>query len=420
MSRTHSKAPALAGRLANSPLPELLAYACNHRFTGALVLEPRAGERSGLFFQEGAVFRARTAGVDQALARQVLEQAELSQEDLVSAARFARQSGRDVFSSVQELALLSQESLEIARARFVEGQVHALSRLPVDTVYGFFPELDTLKKAPGPKKPLPPLNLIIACILNEGSIDRFRGQLEPFKTDRLLLRGQEWELGPSTGAVHAVVSRLRRSPHSFEELRLLNVVDERELVACVYALRLTQRLAPEGNVSARASTPLGVPRRASSQSLNAVKYASVSAPDVEPRDTLPEVGYAPPAGLASEPPRRKLSAAEQKRYWQEQSAESRALEAWAKAEGGDPAQLEKALQMVEKAVEFFPKNPRIRYYAGCLYRSAQRLDEAASEFRRVLSIDPDNIEAKTELELLNRRSGIPPSKGVFQRLRKKR
>lgn len=418
MAREHAKSPALAGRLQSSPVPELLAYAHNHRFTGALVLESEQRARSGVFFEKGAVLRARASGIEQQLARRVLREAALSGDDLVVAARFARESGRDIFMSVDELGLLPPERLEVARAEFVHQQVRALVELPADSVYGFFPELDTLRKLPGPSRPLPALNLIIDCILAEPSLERCRQQLEPFRNDRMtLLEPSSPDAAARPALIWPVVARLSRAPHSFEELRLLNLVEERELVACMYALRLTRRVIREGNPTRRPSWPSRVARRTSSQGFRAVGGSEPPAAKRSAhRDTLPEVGYRPPE---SEVPRRRLSDAEQKRYWQEQNAESKALEAWAIAEGSDAAGVEKATLIVEKALAFFPDNPRIHFYAGCLYRRARRYEEAANEFRRVLTLDPDNLEARHELDSLLRRSD-PPSKGVFGRLLKKR
>ena len=108
MTREHAKSPAVAGRLDNSPLPELLAYALNHEFTGALVLESVDQARSGIHFEAGAVSRARAAGAEQALAREALAEAKLPEEDLVLAAHFARESRRDIFTAVEHLALLSR------------------------------------------------------------------------------------------------------------------------------------------------------------------------------------------------------------------------------------------------------------------------------------------------------------------------
>src|SRR5690606_28704423 len=98
MPRDYAKSPAVAGRLHNSPLPELLAYAFNHQFTGAIVLENPGKPRSGLFLKSGGVCRARAADMEQTLARHVLQKAEVTDQQLVRAAQVARGSQCDIFT----------------------------------------------------------------------------------------------------------------------------------------------------------------------------------------------------------------------------------------------------------------------------------------------------------------------------------
>lgn len=419
VSRDQAAVPTVAGRLDTSPIPELLAYALNQQFTGALVLQSSSQERSGVLFSNGSVWRARVAGLDQILARQVLRFAGLSDEDLALATRFARESARDIFTGVGELALLSVESLESARTQFVDRQVRALVTLPPDTAFGFFPDLDTLKKSPGPLQPLAPLDLLIACILEEASIERCRDHLDPIKNEKLkLVESVAIKPDSAVAGLRPVIERIRRGPHSLEDLRLLNLVPEPHLIACIYALRLTRRVAREGSPSGRPSWPGRVPRRNSSQGFAPDPRADLrNTGERERPETLPEVGM--PTTYDSEPPARDWGPSERERARQEQAAESKALEAWALAEGGDPVQIRKALLMVEKAVKYFPDNAQIRFYAGCLYRLVRKDDRAAHEFRRVLSLDPDHSQAQHELDLLGRRSAPPPSKGVFGRLRRK-
>jgi tetratricopeptide (TPR) repeat protein len=417
----HAQDPTIAGRLDSSPMPELLAYAFNEQFQGSVVLQSARQARSGILFAGGHVVRARAAGMDQSLARQVLEGNGLTEADLIQASRFAQQASSDVFTAVERLGLLNAETLESARAAFVERQVRALGSLPADTVFGFFPELDTLKRSPGPAQPLVSFDLIVACLLEEPSLDRCRDQLEPIKNERLKPVGTVGvKPGSSVARVRPVIDRIKRAPHSLEELRLLNLVPERDLVACVYALRLTRLVAREGSASGRPSWPSRVPRRNSSQAFRLDPNEVVARTGTRPhRETLPDLGI-PGAELDSVPPgRSSFPPSARQRQWQEQNAESKALEAWALAEGGDPVQIKKALAIVEKAVEFFPNNPQIRFYAGCLYRLVRQHDAAARAFRRVLTLDPDNSEAQRELDLLGKRSVPPASKGVFGRLRRK-
>src|SRR5688500_13941531 len=138
-SGDRTKDPTIAGRLDSSPIAELLAHAFNEQFHGSVVLQSVHQPRSGILFVGGHVLRARAAGMDQALARQVLEGSGLTEADLIRASHFAQQASRDVFTAVEQLGLLSSETLESARSQFVERQVRALGSLPSDTVFGFFP-----------------------------------------------------------------------------------------------------------------------------------------------------------------------------------------------------------------------------------------------------------------------------------------
>src|SRR5690606_3159112 len=133
---------------------------------------------------------------------------------------------------------------------------------------------------------------------------------------------------------------------------------ERDLVACIYALRLTRLLTREGSASGRPSWPSRVPRRSSSEAFRLdPNEVMPRPPGRERRETLPEVGLPTPE-FDPPPQRSTLPPLARQRQWQEQNAESKALEAWALAEGGDPVQIKKALAVVEKAVEFFPNNPQ--------------------------------------------------------------
>lgn len=415
-----AKGPTIAGRLDSSPIPEVLAYAFNQHFDGSVVLQSERQLRSGILFTGGHVLRARAAGLDQALARQVLEGSGLTEANLIAASRHAQQVGCDVFTAVEQLGLLGADALESARAAFVERQVRALGSLPGATLFGFFPGLDTLKKSPGPAQALASFDLIVACLLEEPSLDRCRDQLEPIKNERLKPTGTVGVRPGSTVArVRPVIDRLKRAPHSIEELRLLNLVPERDLVACIYALRLTRLVAREGSASGRPSWPSRVPRRNSSEAFRLdPQEVGAGTGTRQRRETLPELGL-PASEVDPTPPRSTLPPSARQRHWQEQNAESKALEAWALAEGGDPVQIKKALVVVEKAVEFFPNNPQIRFYAGCLYRLVRQHEQAARAFRKVLTLDPEHTEAQRELDLLGKRSVPPPSKGVFGRLRRK-
>ena len=393
MSENSSPAAAIAGRMENSPLPELLTYAFNQSFSGTLVLESDEHGKSAISFNQGSVAHAFAAGQEETFANQALSAAGLPL-DLLSAARHSASGAPlDVFTLVEGQRLLQPERIEFARARFVESQTLSLTRLPGHTVYGFFEGLDYLSASPGPLEPLEPLLLIFQAILLEPAVKRCRHLLDPFKRDRM-------SLSPSArlhdahfdASERSVISRLSGAPHSFEDLRLLNLTSEDRLVA----LRAT------GQVAATAETrDSRVPRTVSSQALKAVTPSERSN-DADGSQR-----------------RGKLSEAEAKRLWDERAAEAKALEAWASAEG-DHRKLKRALAIVDQAAKSFPRNAQIRYYRGCLHKQANDVDQAMSEFRRVLDLDPENLEALRELEVLNRRARAGAKKGMFGLLRKKR
>jgi tetratricopeptide (TPR) repeat protein len=239
--------------------------------------------------------------------------------------------------------------------------------------------------------------LIFQAILIEPAVDRCRRLLDPFRHDRLNLavtaRPQDAHFDATE---RAVISRLDESPHSFEALRLLNLTSLDRLVALVYTLRATRQVAASGFRDSR------VPRTASSQGLRSV------SPDE--RLSLPSSGA---------PGRDRHKESQAKRLWDERTMEARALEAWASAEGDD-RQLKKALVIVDRAAKSFPRNAQIRYYRGCLHKQANDVEQAMTEFRRVLDLDPENLEAMRELEVLNRRANAAAKKSVFGLLRRKR
>lgn len=396
MAEKSSPPAAIAGRMENSPLPELLTYAFNQSFSGTLVLESDEHGKSAISFSQGEVAHAFAAGQEETFANQALSAAGLPLDFLAAARQSASGTPLDVFTLVEGQRLLPPDRVEFARERFVESQALSLTRLPGHTVYGFFEGLDYLSASPGPLEPLEPLLLIFQAILLEPAVQRCRRLLDPFKRDRM-------SLSPSArlheahfdGSERAVISRLNGAPHSFEDLRLLNLTTEDRLVALIYTLRATRQVAATDTRDSR------VPRTVSSQALKAVSPSErTSEADASQRT-------------------RRLSEAEAKRLWDERTMEAKALEAWASAEG-DHRKLRRALAVVDQAAKTFPRNAQIRYYRGCLHKQANDVDQAMNEFRRVLDLDPENLEALRELEVLNRRAREGAKKGMFGLLRKKR
>jgi tetratricopeptide (TPR) repeat protein len=235
--------------------------------------------------------------------------------------------------------------------------------------------------------------------LLEPAIQRCRKMLEPFRHDRLTISQESRAASAHFDASErSVVARLSAAPHSFEELRLLNLTSIERLVALTHALRLTKQVTPTNTRDSR------VPRAASSQALRAVNATQRRSSSPAPTDDAEG--------------KRRLDPAAQRRLWQERTAESKSLEAWALAEG-DSRQLSRALAVVERAAKAYPKNAQIRFYCACLHKQARDVNRAMNEFRLVLDLEPDNMEAQRELSLL-RRNSESAKRGMFGRLRKKR
>ena len=418
MTDPGSAVAAIAGHLANSPVPELLAYAFNQSFTGTLVLESERQVKSAIAFVDGAVGRAHVSDADAELAREALSVV-LPADKIRFAEQHARGYGVGLFEGVARLALLSKDGTETALSSYLTRQVGRLCKLPGGVVYGFFPDLNYLQSASGPSRPLEPFATIVGALLAEPAVERCRQQLAPFKHERLaLVEGGPASRSPLTGALRAIVARLRRGPHTFEELRLLNLAPEDELVAVVYALRITRQVTVSASRSDQAyvSGHSRVPRAASSQSLAAVTPPPIPAASAVPDDLTKVLR----ASGSSSPRLRAVGAAspssDAQRAWQERTAEAKALEAWAMAEG-DEAQVEKASAIVEKVAQLFPRNARIRFYNACLHKRAARVERAMEEFRRVLELEPGDPEARRELDLLAARAAARSPKGVFGRFR---
>lgn len=65
--------------------------------------------------------------------------------------------------------------------------------------------------------------------------------------------------------------------------------------------------------------------------------------------------------------------------------------------------LEKAKEVLGKAIFFKPADPSVHYFLGKCLERADELDNAAHEYKNVLSVDPAFTAAKTALDAVNKR-----------------
>ncbi len=71
-----------------------------------------------------------------------------------------------------------------------------------------------------------------------------------------------------------------------------------------------------------------------------------------------------------------------------------------RAKTGQGSTMEEALEKLQIAARLGPANPKIRYHIGEIYCADGKLDEAESEFRKTLMIDPRHAAAHWELARL--------------------
>ncbi len=82
------------------------------------------------------------------------------------------------------------------------------------------------------------------------------------------------------------------------------------------------------------------------------------------------------------------------------------LLAWIRALGGNPSAMADAIQTMSRILKEEPSNERALLYRGRLYVRTNRFREALRDFHELLSANPQNKEASSELRLLKQRHGV--------------
>jgi len=80
------------------------------------------------------------------------------------------------------------------------------------------------------------------------------------------------------------------------------------------------------------------------------------------------------------------------------------LLAWIRAIAGGPAVVEEAISTMTRVLSGEPANERALLYRGKLFVRLQRFDQARADLGELLSINPHNREAASELRGLKQRS----------------
>jgi hypothetical protein len=284
--------PGVSGRIADSPVVELLGYAFNQRFDGVLELCCNGAERICVAFLAGRVDAVSAPTIEAASQREALE-AHLPPETLRFAEEHARTQGGDLLTAVETLHLLPPETRHLVRAECVTSQIIALCRLRDDTSYTFL-QTESKPAQTGLALSLDPLALIVNCILAEPALERARRSVQAFREEPLTLV-QRHEVDPAElrGVSRVCIKRLSVRPHSFSELARLQPSATDEVAALVYALFLTGGVALRSGPSEypRPMHNSHVPRSISSHGMRAV--------GVEPAEPPTAGGGAPVGGYST-------------------------------------------------------------------------------------------------------------------------
>jgi tetratricopeptide (TPR) repeat protein len=98
-----------------------------------------------------------------------------------------------------------------------------------------------------------------------------------------------------------------------------------------------------------------------------------------------------------------------------EQADHVALLAWIEAQKPG-ADYERQIRTLSEAVKKEPNNQRIRWYRGQLYKRIGKQNRAVNDFRTIIELNPNHVEAAREIRLheMRRTSSRPPQapKGI--------
>ncbi len=400
-----------AGRLADTSLAELLAHGRNTAFSGGLFFRPAAGERMIVSFDQGFITGATGPWENSERLQQSLADL-LPTEQLRLAEGHAQRQQLSLFTAVERLSLLPPPTLSSARESLITQGIESLCRLPRQARYAFVAQ--QTPQSSGKAVHIDALKLVIICAGSELGNGKARAYVESLADRPVQIA--EGHLRPLldtlSGPPRAVVHALGR-PCTVHRLVDEPVAPEDQVRATLYGLWLTHELAvgdtrswsgpPRTHADSAAS---GTRRLALSDSGRpSTQYSSrpqSRAPGDERSSTWPPNRLTQPP---TNPANTVEAAARQK------AMEKRVVEAWMASES-DPDRTQRAADFVRRAASIYPKNARIQFFAARLDAQTNRLVSAVKRFEQVLELDPNNDDARREMNQL-RSTMLPPAKKGF-------
>lgn len=433
-----------AGTLHPKWAVDLLVSAQRRRFSGSLVVRKSGGSELRLGLAEGLVTgwakgSSPLPGGDAGAAgpgslEEILAEL-LPPEQIAFCQTHAERREIDLLGAAAELRFLDAEALARLRKEGLLRELRSLLRTCHELDYEFQAHED---KVVGFSPPLEPAVLIADLLEHLPALEAYRTRIQGLGDKVLAVpdvfkaSATELRRGP-----RQVLQSLARSPESFETLRTRNLVPEPTLVATVYALlACTPDNVPSGASKAAAAlstgpglisdfprsdseiqelrqkdtvriphasqpppthpraAPLGGSERRETNRSGSYRIAHTSGD--APRESVgPESAAFGPRPTPPAPHRPYVKSP------QEREVESRVLDAWLRAVD-DKSYAPKALRWAEKAADYFPKNSSILFYLACLLAMNDHPLEAEAVLVHLLKLDPEHLEAQSELKQLQK------------------
>jgi tetratricopeptide (TPR) repeat protein len=451
--------PTASGRLSATPLPELLVLSLERRISGSFVFTAPARRESTVVVASGRVVKVRPPEPVELLGTLLQQAGAVDHGVLEHALRLAKQGPGRLGEILLGLDAVDRATLERVSSEQLGRRLARIGRLPGETTFTFYADIDLLDDEPGCAGD--PLSLVWRCLREGGSPERQQSLLGELADRPLRLRSngaiERLELSAAERSWLAV---LHAGPLPLQALLATAVeLDAAAARQLVYALVVTRQLVVAASLdSARPDA----------------RASGVSARD---GSSAPHVSLPPAAGSSEPAPPARRSPADRRRTDAPESVEhaleraSRLVRERARAEGAAEAaraieaaqtciarkQFSEAAQLARKACDADPGNPEhlalhawlrmqngelsvphlaaqimsafdraalkapasvsIRFYRAQALKRLGRDEEAYRDFRFVARRAPDHIDAVREVRLhMMRTRNEQKQSGVFAKL----
>ncbi len=296
--------PIASGRLAKTPLGNLIIYLLDRELNGTLVLETSDGGKSAVSFIRGVPAKVRTAEPVIYLGRLLVEQGLIDEDaEARSLTRLVKEQ-RLHGQLLVEAGHISREDLIKALQEQVTRKLEWLFGLPGETAYGFYQDTDFLQGFGGEPTPIRPLAALWRGVRRHGpdavveqALERLGDRALRFHPDAAIKK-----FGLSA-AESSVVDVVRAKPQPLSSLMATGLLDPVKVQRLFYCLLISRHLDlgegsgdPIGGDAGPASSQRPEyeppPRAAASSRTRPPHVASASGPttprpDARPADARP-------------------------------------------------------------------------------------------------------------------------------------